>query len=130
LIAETSESIAGYARLTRPRPAGRHVLAALDQIGDLRGVVVTADALHCQRDHVAYLAARGAHWILTVKGNQPNLHQQLAGLLWRQTPKPTGTPTWTRTARDPHPEDPVRRRRHRVPPRITGDPDPTPPSTV
>jgi predicted transposase YbfD/YdcC len=98
---------------TRDRPA-RHVLAAadqatgvvlastdvdsktneitrfdalLDQIGDLRGVVVTADALHCQRDHVAYLAGRGAHWILTVKGNQPTLHQQLAGLLWRQTPE-------------------------------------------
>lgn len=59
----------------------------LDQIGDLRGVVVTADALHCQRDHVAYLAGRGAHWILTVKGNQPTLHQQLTGLLWRQTPQ-------------------------------------------
>jgi predicted transposase YbfD/YdcC len=61
--------------------------ALLDHIGDLRGVVVTADALHCQRDHVAYLAGRGAHWILTVKGNQPTLHQQLAGLLWRQIPE-------------------------------------------
>lgn len=66
----------------------RHRTAShlLDQIGDLRGVVVTADALHCQRDHVAYLAGRGAHWILTAKGNQPILHQQLAGPLWRQTP--------------------------------------------
>jgi hypothetical protein len=43
----------------------------LDQIGDLRDTVITADALHCQRDHVAYLAERGAHWILTVRGNQP-----------------------------------------------------------
>jgi hypothetical protein len=42
--------------------------------------------LHCQREHVAYLARRGAHWILTVKGNQPNLHQQLAGLPWRLVP--------------------------------------------
>jgi len=97
---------------TRDRPA-RHVLAAadqhtgivlastdvdtktneitrftalLDQIGDLRDTVVTADALHCQRDHVAYLAGRGAHWILTVKGNQPSLHQQLASLPWRLVP--------------------------------------------
>src|SRR2546421_10040867 len=54
----------------------------LDQVHDLREVVVTADALHCQREHVAYLARRGAHWILTVKGNQPSLHQQLAGLPW------------------------------------------------
>jgi predicted transposase YbfD/YdcC len=44
---------------------------------------VTADALHCQREHVIYLADRGAHWILTVKRNQPGLHRQLAALPWR-----------------------------------------------
>jgi hypothetical protein len=53
--------------------------ALLDRIDDLRDVVVTADALHCQREHVAYLARRGAHWILTVKGNQPNLHRCVVG---------------------------------------------------
>ena len=37
---------------------------------DLPGVVITADALHTQREHVADLHARGAHWVLTVKGNQ------------------------------------------------------------
>jgi len=58
----------------------------LDQIRDLRGTVVTADALHCQRDHVLYLAERGAHWILTVKENQPSLHRQLAALPWRAVP--------------------------------------------
>jgi hypothetical protein len=51
----------------------------LEHLDDLRGIVVTADALHYQRDHVAYLAQRGAHWILTVKGNQPSLHLQDAG---------------------------------------------------
>src|SRR5438046_730324 len=55
----------------------------LEQVGDLRGIVVTADALHCQREHAAYLARRGAHWILTVKGNQPGLHAQVAALPWR-----------------------------------------------
>jgi predicted transposase YbfD/YdcC len=58
----------------------------LDQISDLRHAVITADALHCQREHVAYLAERGAHWILTVKKNQPNLHAQLAALPWRAVP--------------------------------------------
>jgi predicted transposase YbfD/YdcC len=58
----------------------------LDQISDLRGNVITADAMHCQRDHVTYLAERGAHWILTVKGNQPHLHKQLAGLPWNAVP--------------------------------------------
>ncbi|MEV6371356.1 ISAs1 family transposase [Micromonospora musae] len=61
----------------------------LDQIGDLRGTVITADALHCQRDHVTYLAERGAHWILTVKANQPSLHAQLAGLSWQAVPDAT-----------------------------------------
>lgn len=50
---------------------------------DLTGVVITADALHTQREHVADLRARGAHWVLTVKGNQPRLRRQLAGLPWR-----------------------------------------------
>jgi predicted transposase YbfD/YdcC len=61
----------------------------LDQIGDLRDTVITVDALHCQRDHVTYLAERGADWILTVKANQPTLHQQLAALPWRAVPDAT-----------------------------------------
>lgn len=68
--------------ITRLRPL-------LDQIGDLRETVVTLDALHCQRDHVAYLAQRGAHWILTVKANQPSLHAQLSALPWRAVPQTT-----------------------------------------
>lgn len=58
----------------------------LDQISDLRDTVVTVDALHCQREHVTYLAERGAHWILTVKGNQPTLHHQLTALPWPAVP--------------------------------------------
>ncbi len=61
----------------------------LDQIIDLRDTVITADAMHCQRDHVTYLAERGAHWILMVKGNQPYLHKQLAGLPWKAVPDAT-----------------------------------------
>jgi predicted transposase YbfD/YdcC len=58
----------------------------LDQIGDLRNTIITVDALHCQRKHATYLAERGADWILTVKANQPTLHQQLAALPWRAVP--------------------------------------------
>ncbi|MFE4684823.1 ISAs1 family transposase [Streptomyces sp. NPDC056721] len=61
----------------------------LDQISDLRGTVITVGALHCQRDHVTYLAERGADWTLTVKGNQPTLHQQVAALPWRAVPDAT-----------------------------------------
>jgi predicted transposase YbfD/YdcC len=58
----------------------------LDSI-DLLGVLVTADALHCQKDHAKYLVEqRGAHYLLTVKGNQPTLRRQLAELPWAQVP--------------------------------------------
>lgn len=58
----------------------------LDRI-DLAGAVVTADALHAQRAHAEYLAGqRGAHYLITVKGNQPGLRAQLAALPWRQIP--------------------------------------------
>jgi predicted transposase YbfD/YdcC len=59
-------------------------LTGLNSTGDLTGVLITADALHTQREHVEHLHARGAHWLLTVKGNQPRLRRQLAGLPWRQ----------------------------------------------
>jgi predicted transposase YbfD/YdcC len=92
---------------------GRHLLAALDHdhgvvLGQadveaktneipmfstlldriyLAGAVVTADALHAQRAHAEYLVAqRGAHYLITVKRNQPGLHAQLAALPWRHVP--------------------------------------------
>lgn len=41
---------------------------------DLTGVVVTADALHTQRETARHLVCdRGADYVLTVKGNQPKL---------------------------------------------------------
>jgi len=47
-----------------------HFQPPLDQIPDLPEVVVTADALHAQREHVEYLHGGGAHYVLTVKLNQ------------------------------------------------------------
>ena len=57
----------------------------LDRI-DITDAVITADALHAQRDHATYLAGRGAHYLLIVKRNQPGLHAQLAALPWRDVP--------------------------------------------
>lgn len=56
----------------------------LDRIQDVEGMVVTADALHAQRSHAEYLHDRGAHCLVTVKGNQPSLHRQLRSLPWKQ----------------------------------------------
>ena len=91
---------------------GRHLLAALDhahgvllghvevgaEISEIpmspscwtawtsRTRVITADALHAQRGHARYLARHGAHYMITVKGNQPGLYAQLAALPWREVP--------------------------------------------
>lgn len=54
---------------------------------DLAGAVVTADAMHAQREHAQFLVAeKNAHYILAVKNNQPTLHAQLKALPWRQIP--------------------------------------------
>ena len=50
---------------------------------DITGVVITADALHCQRDTAAYIVGR---YILTVKDNQPTLRKRLKNLPWKQIP--------------------------------------------
>jgi predicted transposase YbfD/YdcC len=50
-------------------------------------MVVTADAMHCQKSHADYLVLeRGAHYLLTAKANQPTLHQQLKSLRWKDIP--------------------------------------------
>jgi predicted transposase YbfD/YdcC len=58
----------------------------LDQIEDLRGVVVTADAMHAQTGHVEYLQGRGAHLLVCVKANQPTLLARLKALPWKDIP--------------------------------------------
>ena len=110
MIAVDGKTLRGSGTADDP---GRHLLAALDhahgvvlgQVGveaktneipmfaavldriDLTGAVVTADALHAQRAHAEYLVTRRqAHYLITVKRNQPGLHAQLAALPWRQVP--------------------------------------------
>jgi predicted transposase YbfD/YdcC len=53
---------------------------------DLAGCLITADALHCQRGHADFLAARGGHYLFTVKANQPTLRQALRRLPWAAAP--------------------------------------------
>ncbi len=54
---------------------------------DLAGAVVTADAMHAQREHAEFLVTeKNAHYILAVKNSQPTLHAQLKSLPWRQVP--------------------------------------------
>ena len=57
---------------------------ALAALPDLHEVVITADALHCQRAHAIWLHARGGHYLFTVKANQPTLRRAVAALPWGQ----------------------------------------------
>jgi predicted transposase YbfD/YdcC len=61
----------------------------LDQLddADLAEAVFTMDALHAQRGHARYLVEqRNAHYLLTIKDNQPTLATQLRALPWKDVP--------------------------------------------
>jgi predicted transposase YbfD/YdcC len=60
--------------------------AVLDQIEDLADVVITVDAMHAQTGHATCPHARRAHLLVTVKRNQPALHQRLKTLPWKDVP--------------------------------------------
>jgi predicted transposase YbfD/YdcC len=72
-VDDTTNEIAGFQPL-------------LDRL-DLAATVVTADALHTQREHAEWLVTvKQAAYVLLVKANQPSLHQQLKALPWREVP--------------------------------------------
>jgi len=68
--AETRMSLA--AKLA---PDGNEVQAALDLVHllQLKGCVVTGDALHCHRAMAEAITAKGGDYVLSVKDNQPSL---------------------------------------------------------
>jgi predicted transposase YbfD/YdcC len=59
---------------------------ALAALPDLHEVVITADALHCQREHATWLHERGGHYLFTIKANQPTLRRAVTALPWGQVP--------------------------------------------
>jgi predicted transposase YbfD/YdcC len=59
---------------------------ALAALPDVSEVVITADALHCQREHATWLHERGGHYLFAVKANQPTLRRAVAALPWGQVP--------------------------------------------
>lgn len=68
-------------------PAFTPLLDAVEQVlGSLKDLIFVADALHTQVNHANEIAARGAHLLIPVKGNQPTLHAQLTTLPWTQIP--------------------------------------------
>lgn len=70
-------------RKTNEITAFTQVMGHLD---DLDGVLVTADAMHCQDAHATWLHARGAGLLVGLKRNQPSLYDQAAALPWGTIP--------------------------------------------
>ncbi|HEY1701396.1 MAG TPA: ISAs1 family transposase, partial [Trebonia sp.] len=60
-------------------PAVRELLKAF---ADLASAVITIDAMHTQHDTAQLILARGADYVMTVKGNMPTLYRQLKKLPW------------------------------------------------
>jgi predicted transposase YbfD/YdcC len=84
-----------------------HFQALMGKIGDLHGVVITANALHTQRAHAEFLHSKAAHYVLTVKTDQRALRERIASQTWACLPaqhlcrqKQHGrTTTWQATCR-------------------------------
>ncbi|MFF0228557.1 transposase [Streptomyces sp. NPDC004629] len=88
---------------------------------DLTGAMLTADALHTQHDHGAYLRRRGAHYLVIVKENHPGLYDRVRRLPWRDI----GLDHYDRSRA--HHRDEIRRLKtaafRRLPRRPSGPPD-------
>jgi len=109
VIAVDGKTMRGARTGDNPAP---HLLAALDQASgvvvgqrrvsdksneipalpellapmDLGGALITADAMHTQRGTAEWIISRGAHYLLTVKDNQPGLKRELEKLPWKDVP--------------------------------------------
>lgn len=76
---------------------GNEAKAALELLGmvEIKGAIVTADALHCSREMVESLVEKGADYALAIKGNQPHLLQEAEDLFGKKPRKPYAETTET-----------------------------------
>jgi hypothetical protein len=75
---------------------------------DLRGQVVTADAMHVQPGLARFIVDKGGDYVLTVKDNQKTMHRLLAMQDWSLSPPVHGSGQGPRPDRDAYdPADPA-----------------------
>jgi hypothetical protein len=82
--------VVGQRRIPEHTGEQAQMIPLLDQVagappgseapGDLSGVVVTADALHVHQRNVEQILERNGEYVLTVKRNQPILHNTIKAL--------------------------------------------------
>jgi hypothetical protein len=63
-----------------PRCEQTAAAVLLENLPALDGKMITADPLHCQRQHARTIVEEGGDYLLQIKGNQPNLLKQAQGL--------------------------------------------------
>ena len=62
-----------------PRCEQTAAAALLEKLPALDNKMITADPLHCQRQHARTIVEKGGDYLLQIKGNQPNLLKQAQG---------------------------------------------------
>lgn len=75
--------------------AGRVLLTLLD----LKGSLVTADAIHCQNETAEIVLARGGDYLFALKGNRPALHAEVKAFFGDP---PEGSLAWFETTDHDH----------------------------
>ena len=71
------------------RVVGGDEIAAVEALAgrlDLTDVLVTTDSLHSHERLARKIRARGGHWLLVIKLNQPTIHANLTRLPWERSP--------------------------------------------
>jgi len=63
-----------------PRCEQTAAASLLEKLPALDGKMITADPLHCQRQHARTIVEKGGAYLLQIKGNQPNLLKLAQGL--------------------------------------------------
>lgn len=62
------------------------IVRELIRLLDIQGATVVADALHCQQETAKEILGAEADYVLSVKKNQPNLHEDIAEMMdFKQT---------------------------------------------
>lgn len=76
------------------------IIAARTLLGllDLKGSLVTGDALHCQGETARLVTERGGDWLFTLKGNRPVQHKEAA--TWFADPRAQPEPEHLTTDAD------------------------------
>ncbi len=67
-------------------------MSELLELIDIKGAVVTADAMHCQTETAKEIVSKGGDYTFTVKGNHPELYERLQARFEQWTKDPSDIP--------------------------------------